>query len=123
MQKALPVHAGWLTALLLAAMIVVAAWGVQAAGWEPGLWPLWLIGALGVLTGRALARSRFPGWLASGFTLVYALFCAGFFIAAFALEGTAHDRAVEVLVRLNDFLYHALYGGVSWDRPPFVFIL
>src|SRR3989338_3876969 len=107
MQKALPVHAGWLTALLLAAMIVVAAWGVQAAGWEPGLWPLWLIGALGVLTGRALARSRRSGWPA----------------ARVALEGTAHDRAVEVLVRLNDFLYHALYGGVSRDTLPFVFIL
>src|SRR3990172_7321781 len=94
----LRVEAGWLTAALLAAMASVAAWGVTAAGWDPGLWSLWLMGVLGVGAGWALARSRFPGWLAIIFFAVYGLFVVGLF-SAFSLSGTWHARSLEVVER------------------------
>ncbi len=114
----LKLEEGWLTILLLCAMIVVAAGGVAAAGWADGLNAGWITGITAVLAGLALAKSRFAGGTAFIFATVYGLFTVGFFIGL-GLEGDWHARAVEIIVRLNAFLYKVIHGGTSRDALPF----
>jgi transglutaminase-like putative cysteine protease len=109
---------GWLTVLLLCAMIVVAAGGVAAAGWTEGLNAAWITGIVAVFTGLALARSRFSGTTAFLFTSVYGLFVVGFFVGL-GLSGDWHARSLELILRLNAFLYKVLNGGTSRDPLPF----
>jgi len=82
------------------------------------LWVAWLIGVIGVFAGLALAKSRFSGAAAALFAAVYGAFCVGFFICLL-LEGTWHERSLELVLRLNNFLYKALHGGTSRDTLPF----
>jgi len=109
---------GWLTVLLLCALITTSAMGVSAAGWSQGLWGAWIIGIIAVFTGLVLAKSRFNGTTATFVSLVYGLFCVGVFIA-WDLSGDWHERSLELVVRMNNFLYKALTGGTSRDALPF----
>jgi len=109
---------GWLTVGLLCTMIMVAAGGVAAAAWADGLEAAWITGVLAVLAGLALAKSRFGGGTAFLFATVYGLFTVGLFISL-GLEGDWHSRAIEIVVRLNAFLYKVLHSGTSRDALPF----
>lgn len=109
---------GWATVLLLVGLVVVAAWGVEAPGWAPGLWAASLSGALGVLAGLALSKSRFHGLVATLFAACYGVFVVGALICLL-LRGGWHDRVVELLIRVNNFIYYALHGGTSRDILPF----
>lgn len=113
---------GWATVLLLAGLMVVAAWSVEASGWAPGLWAASVAGALGVLAGLALSKSRFNGPLATLFAVVYGLFAAGV-LTGLLLKGDWHGRVIELLIRLNNFIYYALNGGTSRDILPFPFFI
>jgi len=109
---------GWATVLLVVALVTVAAWGVEAPGWAPGLWVASLAGVSGVLWGVVVSKSRFRGptaiLLATGY---------GVFVVAFAilpqLNGSFYRRSWELIIRLNNFLYYALHGGTSRDILPF----
>ena len=109
---------GWLTVLLLCAMIVVAAGGVAAASWTDGLNAAWITGVVAVFAGLVLARSRFSGSTAFLFTTVYGLFVVGFFVGL-GLSGDWHARSLELILRLNAFLFKVLHGGTSRDPLPF----
>ena len=109
---------GWLTVLLLCAMMIVAAGGVAAAGWTEGLNAAWITGIFAIFAGLALARSRFSGATAFLFATVYGVLVIGFFIGT-GLHGTWHDRALELVMRLNAFIYKVLHGGTSRDALPF----
>ena len=109
---------GWLTVLLLCAMIVVAAGGVAAAGWTDGLNAAWITGVAAIFAGLALARSRFSGTTAFLFATVYGLLVVGFFVGL-SLPGDWHARSLEMVLRLNAFLYKVLHGGTSRDPLPF----
>ncbi len=109
---------GWLTVLLLCAMIVVAAGGVAAAGWTDGLDAAWITGVVAIFVGLALARSRFSGTTAFLFATVYGLLVVGFFVGL-SLTGDWHARSLEMVLRLNAFLYKVLHGGTSRDPLPF----
>lgn len=109
---------GWLTVGLLCTMIVVAAGGVAAAGWADGLEAAWITGVVAVLAGLALAKSRFGGGTVFLFATVYGLFTVGLFISL-GLEGDWHSRAIEIVVRLNAFIYKVIRGGTSRDALPF----
>ncbi|MBI4772146.1 MAG: hypothetical protein HY784_17440, partial [Chloroflexi bacterium] len=109
---------GWLTVVLLCVIVTVAAWGIAAASWVPGLWTAWFTGVLGVLAGLALGKSRFSGPTAVLFATVYGAFCVGFLVSS-TLQGGWHDRSLELVIRLNNFLYKAIYGGTSRDTLPF----
>ncbi|MBL8056212.1 MAG: hypothetical protein JNK29_05910, partial [Anaerolineales bacterium] len=98
--------------------VVVAAWGVEAPGWAPGLWAASLSGAVGVLAGLVLAKSRFNGWVATLFAACYGLFIVGF-LTCLLLRGDWHNRVIELLIRVNNFIYYALNGGTSRDILPF----
>jgi transglutaminase-like putative cysteine protease len=114
----LKLEEGWLTVALLAAMVTVASWGIAAASWSEGLWAAWMVGVLGVLAGLALAKSRFRGFAAALFAALYGLFFVGFF-TCFLLEGTWHERSVELVTRIGTFVYKAIFGGTSRDALPF----
>jgi transglutaminase-like putative cysteine protease len=109
---------GWLTVGLLCAMIVVAGGGVAAAEWTDGLQAAWITGLVGVLAGLALAKSRFSGATAVLFATVYGLFVVGIFIGL-GLEGNWNRRSLELVIRINNFLYKAIHGGTSRDPLPF----
>ena len=109
---------GWLTVALLCAMVTVSGSGVAAAGWTEGLQAAWLCAVVGVFAGLALARSRFTGPVVLMFALVYGLFVVGFLIGL-SLDGNWNRRSLELVVRLNNFIYKALYGGTSRDPLPF----
>ena len=109
---------GWLTVGLLGAMMVVAAAGVAAAGWTDGLNAAWITSLVAILAGLALARSHFSGSTAFLFATVYGLFVVGFFVGL-SLPGDWHARSLELIVRLNAFLYKVLHGGTSRDPLPF----
>src|SRR5258706_584069 len=64
---------GWLTVLLLCAMMIVAAGGVAAAGWTDGLNAAWITGIFAIFAGLALARSRFSRGNAFLFATLFAL--------------------------------------------------
>ncbi len=109
---------GWITVALLAAMMTAASWGVAAASWAEGLWAGWFTGLTGIVAGLVLSKSRFSGPRASVFALIYGLFAVGFFISA-NLDGDWHQRSLEFVVRMNNFLYKLIYGGTSRDPLPF----
>lgn len=111
---------GWATVLLVAALVTVAAWGVEAPGWAPGLWIAGLAGVSGVLLGVALSKSRFSGPLATLLAAGYGLVLVGLGLCLL-LEGTLYRRLWELIIRLNNFLYYALNGGTSRDILPFTF--
>jgi transglutaminase-like putative cysteine protease len=112
------IEEGWATVLLLTALVVVAAWGVEAPGNAPGLWAASVCGILGVLAGLALSKSRFNGLVATLFAVCYGLFATGFLITL-VLRGSWYNRTWELLIRVNNFLYYALHGGTSRDILPF----
>lgn len=114
----LKLEEGWLTVLLLCAMIVVAAGGVAAAGWTDGLNAAWITGVVAIFAGLALARSRFSGTTVFLFATVYGLFIVGFFVGL-SLSGDWHARSLEMILRLNAFLYKVVHGGTSRDPLPF----
>lgn len=112
---------GWITVTLLAALLTVATWGVGMASWTDGLWVLWPAALVGLFAGLALAKSRFGGVQATLFAIVYGVFTVGFFMCLDAdlLRGDWHQRSVELLWRLNNFLYKLIYGGTNRDTLPF----
>lgn len=109
---------GWATVLLVIALVTVAAWGVEAPGWAPGLWVASLAGVSGVLLGLTLSKSRFRGPTATLLAAGYGIFVVAFAILP-QLSGSFYRRAWELIIRINNFLYYALHGGTSRDILPF----
>ena len=109
---------GWLTVALLCAMVTISGSGIAAAAWTDSLQAAWLCAVVGVFAGLALAKSRFHGPVVLLFSVVYGLFVVGFFIGL-DLDGDWHRRSTELVVRLNNFIYKALFGGTSRDALPF----
>ena len=114
----LKLEEGWLTVVLMCVMLTVAGWGVAVASWTQGLWAAWVAGVVGILAGLVLAKSRFSGAIASLFALVYGLFWVGL-LMGLMLEGSWHERSLELVTRLNIFLYKVIFGGTSRDVLPF----
>src|SRR5712691_10640692 len=75
-------------------------------------------GWLTIFAGLALARRRFSGGTAFLFATIYGLVVVGFFIGL-GLQGDWHSRSLELVLRLNAFLYKILHGGTSRDPLPF----
>lgn len=112
---------GWITVALLAALVTVAAWGVGMASWTDGLWAVWPAALVGLFAGLLLAKSRFGGLQATLFAIVYGAFIVGVLICLDGdlLRGDWHQRSVELVWRLNNFLYKLIYGGTNRDALPF----
>lgn len=121
MLKRLRFQEDWIAVALLCVMLTIAASGVARAKWvEEGLNSMWLVSVVGVLAGLALAKSRFSGWVATLFAIIYGTFWGGLLICNEMLVGDWHRRSLELVVRINNFLYKVLHGGTSRDTLPFI---
>jgi transglutaminase-like putative cysteine protease len=109
---------GWLTVLLICALVFISAAAVEACQWSDGLWAGWATGFFGILAGLTLAKSQFDGKTAVLFATAYGLVCVGFFIG-FMLPGDWHTRSVSFVLRMSDFIIKLILGGASRDALPF----
>jgi transglutaminase-like putative cysteine protease len=62
-RSALQPQEGWLSALLLAAMVLSTIWSIDQGHWVEGTGVLFPIALVGLVAGYLLARSRFSGWV------------------------------------------------------------
>ncbi|MEJ2013179.1 MAG: transglutaminaseTgpA domain-containing protein [Anaerolineales bacterium] len=110
--------------LLLLAMSLLAGWALTTTEWAEHLNIVPLIGLLGVLSGAALARTRFPRWLAAFFASVYGLFVVGFQIGLTLNAGQIWQRRIlNLLGRIGVFTTVVLTGKQNQDPLMFVLIM
>jgi transglutaminase-like putative cysteine protease len=110
--------------LLLLAMSLLAGWALTTTEWAEHLNVVPLIGLLGVLSGAALARSRFPVWLAALFASAYGLFVVGLQIGLTLNAGQIWQRRIlNLLGRVGVFGSVVLTGKQNQDPLMFVFIM
>lgn len=114
----------WILLLSLIGMIFFSAYAFYQAELTTGLDILIYIGLFGLLSGFALANSRFSRRTALLFSLVY----GGFFI--FWIIGNKYqvladlswrERVVDLLQRQGEWLNKAFNGGTS--REPLIFVM
>ena len=114
----------WIALLLLMAMAMLAAWALTTTEWAENLNIIPLIALLGVWSGAALARSRFPGWLAFLFAAVYGLFVIGWQLGATLDPALIWQRRALVLYgRLAVFGSVIIVGEPNQDPLMFVLIM
>ena len=70
MNKGVSVDKGKSILLLSAALVMVATWGVGAAGWTKGLNVVTFVGLGSILIGTMLARSVLPWFVAHTFSVI-----------------------------------------------------
>jgi hypothetical protein len=104
--------------------VLVSAYGLAAADWSDHLGMVPTAALLGVVAGTALARSRFPGWLAAMFAVTYGLFlvtflAAGTIVYVFGL----HDRLVALGGRLSAFAEVMATAEPNYDPLMFVLLM
>ncbi len=112
----------WLAFLLLMLMALITAWALSATEWAEDLNLIPLIVLIAVWAGSALARSRFPGWLAALFALAYGIFIVGWQLGLTLDPALIWQRKLLVLYgRL------AVFGSVlivgEPNRDPLMFVL
>ena len=113
---------GWSTLFLLLAMIYVAAAGVGKANFFDGLQILTGVGAVAVLVGLLLAKSRFEPRTAHLFSLVYGVFVILYAVGS-VLPGDMvwRERVFEVVNIQVVWLQKLIGGGTG--REGFIFVL
>lgn len=115
------IEEGWLTLILVWGMIFVAASAVVQTELIDGLKIIPMSGTLAVLSGVALAKSRFGNRTAHFFALVYGLFVFGFLLSTI-LPGdlTSQEKLIEIGNRQLLWLRKAFGEGTSRDGLIFV---
>ena len=109
-------------ALLL--LVLVSAYGLAAADWADHLGMVPTAAVLGVFAGTALARSRFPGWLAALFGIAYGLFLVTFLAAGTIVDVFGlHDRLVVLGGRLSAFALVLVTAEPNYDPLMFVILM
>jgi transglutaminase-like putative cysteine protease len=121
MRIRLSLEEGWSTLIILLAMILTSATAILQADLIAGLHIVGVIGSLAVLTGLALAKSKFSSNTAHLFSLIYGLF------VLFYLLGTSlpddmfwRERVLDLLERQFAWFNKAFGGGTSRDGLVFV---
>lgn len=114
----------WIALLLLMAMALLAGWALTTTEWAEHLNIVPLIALLGVLSGAALARSKFPPWLAVFFAEVYGLFLVGFQLGLTLDSGQIWQRKIlNLLGRIGVFTSVLLAGKQNQDPLMFVLLM
>ncbi|MCG3210772.1 MAG: hypothetical protein FOGNACKC_04403 [Anaerolineae bacterium] len=106
---------------LTAALIMLATWGVGAAGWTRGINILTFVGVGVILLGIMLARSLLPAFVAHIFSLVIGVGWS-FWVTSRLLPGyyTWLERWDTLAMRLHNWYLTALQGGTSYDNLMFI---
>jgi transglutaminase-like putative cysteine protease len=112
----------WLAFLLLMLMSLIAAWALTATEWAEDLNLVPLIVLVGVWAGSALARSRFPGWLAAIFAIAYGLFIVGWQLGSTLDPALIWQRKLLVLYGRTAVFGSVLIVGEP-NRDPLMFVL
>lgn len=121
MIKRIKLEEGWTTLFLVWGLLATATAALIAADLTPGLEILLGISTLAILTGLALAKSRFADGTAHLYALIYGVTLIVILMGS-ALPGdlTWRERIIEVLTRLATWFNKALNGGTSRDGLMFV---
>jgi transglutaminase-like putative cysteine protease len=114
----------WFLLIVVVVMVMSAAWTMPAADWADNLNILPFLAILSVLSGAALARSRFPGWLATIFGWVYGLFLIGWQLGL-TLDNALiwRDRIISLASRFRFYVTLVVEGGQNADPLMFVFLM
>ncbi|HEY63214.1 MAG TPA: transglutaminase domain-containing protein [Caldilineae bacterium] len=107
---------GWVTAIILALLLLSFGWSLSAARWTKGLDVLQVILLGGVTVGILMARSRFDGV----FPILHSLITGTawvFYWVSTLIKGdlTAQERVYELLNRWYIWFVQAISGGTSND--------
>src|SRR5438045_2829596 len=104
----LELEEGWLSVLLLLAMVLSTVWSIDQAHWVEGTGVLFPMALVGVGAGIVLARMRLQGWIAVLLGLVLGI------AVTFAVVGQLVPPPGEWLGALAQ----ALAGTITWFRHP-----
>lgn len=114
---------GWFVPVLVLGMAGVVALSLMLPQWARDTWVFLPVAVLGALAGWALGKSRFSGWHMVLFSALYGVFVIGASLVwgSAALQSTdVHNRSVELLARVNNFVYYALRDNKWTDELNFV---
>lgn len=114
----------WISFGLVAALVSIALWAIIAADWAEGLAVIWTVALGGLAAGLVLALSRFPPWLAHGFSTVYGLGWGAYWLSQQVTTGeTFRERLIEIDHRLGVWLWQVTHNEVGRDSLIFVLLL
>ncbi len=114
----------WATFGAILLLVLVSAYGLAAADWSDHLDMVPTAAVLGVVAGTALARSRFPGWLAAMFAVAYGLFLVTFLSANTIVDVFGiHDRLAALAGRLSAFAVVLATAEPNYDPLMFVLLM
>lgn len=112
---------GWTTLLLLIAMLLVASIAIMQTELISGLDIVPMAAMLGMLTGTALAKSKFKDGTTYVFALIFGLFTIFYLIGLILPDELVwRERVFNVLARQATWFQKAFSGGTSRDGLIFV---
>lgn len=119
----LAIREGWLATLLVAALVVMPAVSVQAAGWSERLEPVPWIALAGVGAGAAIARTRLQKMAAHLAGLSVGLILVTFQYAWFIPVDPLSERLQGFVHRVAEWLQAAFSGMASTDNLLFAYTM
>ena len=122
MQKPrIQLEEGWLTFILLMALILTAAVTIRQAELTPGTYVLPIVGGTAVIIGLLLSKSRFSSRTAHFLALAYGFIVVGYLVGTILPETwTWHERITDLGSRQVEWIVKAFTGGTSRDGLIFV---
>ena len=120
--KPLRIPLDWASFTTLLLLVLVSAYCLAAADWADHLGMVPTVAGLAVVAGTALARSRFPGWLAAALAAAYGLFLVTFLAAITIVDVYGiHDQLVALGGRLGAFA--AVLASGEPNKDPLMFVI
>jgi len=121
MRSRLRLEEGWTTLLLLIAMMLIAAIAIMQTDLIADLDIVPMAAILGLLTGVALAKSKFKDGTSHVFAFIFGLFTIFYLIGMVLPEELIwRERVFNILSRQADWFQKAFSGGTSRDGLIFV---
>jgi transglutaminase-like putative cysteine protease len=119
-------RADFLILFVLIGMVLAVTNAVAVAEWIPGLRAAGWVALLALVTGVALSYSHFPSWSAHLTSIMYGMFTIG--IAAgrspyLDQDLTWRERVLQLLDKINAWLYELVNNGSSSDRLIFFLLV
>jgi transglutaminase-like putative cysteine protease len=112
---------GWLTLVLLLALILTATTTILQAELTSGTYVLPIVGLTAVIIGLLVAKSQFSSRTAHFFAVSYGIIIVGYLVGTILPDSlTWHDRIIELGTRQIEWLNKAFTGGTSRDGLIFV---